>query len=210
MICYGNAFSVTTLWITCVISLMEGRDFTGGWHNLPGSIKARAVEPASASEMKQPRKGMPEIWPCDAASLSLWGNMVTYGNEMPTPPDFQIPAQCGWSTARAGEKRGHEGPWVASQRPTSESESRSPREGRAEDSRLLKASSSTTGISSLASGSSKVLKARGDLTTLAETVELSEGRPLHTDSLNREVYYTPHAGHPVRRLTQSLPITQLS
>ncbi len=84
MICYGNAFSVTTLWITCVISLMEGRDFTGGWRNRPGSIKARAVEPASASEMKQPHKGMPEIWPCDAASHSLRGNMVTYGNEMPT------------------------------------------------------------------------------------------------------------------------------
>ncbi len=45
---YGNAFSVTTLWISCVICPKDGRDITGGWRNQPGSIKARAVEPASA------------------------------------------------------------------------------------------------------------------------------------------------------------------
>ncbi len=33
---------------TCVICPMDGRDITGGWRNRPGSIKARAVEPASA------------------------------------------------------------------------------------------------------------------------------------------------------------------
>ncbi len=189
---------------------MEGRDFTGGWHNLPGSIKARAVEPASASEMKQPRKGMPEIWPCDAASLFLWGKHGYIWERDAHAAGHPIPAQCDGAQLgqeKKGAMRGHD--W----HPKGQllKVSLGPQErGRAEDSRLLKASSSTTGISSLASGSSKILKARGDLTTLAETVELSEGRPLHTDSLNREVYYTPHAGHPVRRLTQSLQITQLS
>ncbi len=44
---YGNAPSVTALWITCVICPKDGRDVTSGWRNRPGSIKARAVEPAS-------------------------------------------------------------------------------------------------------------------------------------------------------------------
>ncbi len=46
---FGNTFRVTTLWITCVIRPMDERDVTGGVTWRPGSIKARAVEPASAS-----------------------------------------------------------------------------------------------------------------------------------------------------------------
>ncbi len=70
----GNATSVTVLW-THVKTPTDGRDVTGGWRNRPGSIKARAVEPASASGMKQPLAGMPEVWPRDAASRSSrnWG-----------------------------------------------------------------------------------------------------------------------------------------
>ncbi len=37
------------LWTTCVICPMDGGDVTGGWRNRPGSLKAHAVEPASAS-----------------------------------------------------------------------------------------------------------------------------------------------------------------
>ncbi len=68
---YGNAPSVTALWITCVICPKDGWDVTDGWCNRPGSIKAHAVEPASVSGMKQPLAGMPEVWPRDAASRSL-------------------------------------------------------------------------------------------------------------------------------------------
>ncbi len=39
---------------TCVICPTDGRDVTGGWRNRPGSIKARAVEPASAFVIQQP------------------------------------------------------------------------------------------------------------------------------------------------------------
>ncbi len=56
---------------TCVICPTDGRDVTGGWRNRPGSIKAHAVEPASASGMKQLLAGMPEVWPRDAASRSF-------------------------------------------------------------------------------------------------------------------------------------------
>ncbi len=44
---------MTALW-TRVICPKDGRDVTGGWHNRPGSIKARAVEPASAFFIQQP------------------------------------------------------------------------------------------------------------------------------------------------------------
>ncbi len=49
----GNATSVTVLW-THVKTPTDGRDVTGGWRNRPGSIKARAVEPASAFVIQQP------------------------------------------------------------------------------------------------------------------------------------------------------------
>ncbi len=62
----------------CNLSKGWGRDVTGGWRNRPGIIKACAVEPVSASGMKQPLAGMPEVWPQDAASHSRRGTMVTY------------------------------------------------------------------------------------------------------------------------------------
>ncbi len=39
---------------TCENCPTDGRDVTGGWRNRPGSIKARAVEPASAFVIQQP------------------------------------------------------------------------------------------------------------------------------------------------------------
>ncbi len=39
---------------TCVICPTDGRDVTGRWRNRPGSINARAVEPASAFVIQQP------------------------------------------------------------------------------------------------------------------------------------------------------------
>ncbi len=94
--CYGNAFSMTTLWIwiTCVMSPMDGWDVTGGVTYRQGNLKARVVEPASASRNEASARR-------DAGSMTLrrsisfpLGTMVTC-----------VTWRCSPSGTRAASKR---------------------------------------------------------------------------------------------------------
>ncbi len=74
----GNAISDVQLWIICVISQIDGQT-SGAVDVMTRMLKSTwCAAGASFQEWSIALVGMPELWPCDAASRSLGGTMVTY------------------------------------------------------------------------------------------------------------------------------------
>ncbi len=74
----GNAISVVQLWIICVFSQNWWPDVRCG-DVMTSMLKSTwCAAGASFQEWSIALVGMPEVWPCDAASRSLGGTRVTY------------------------------------------------------------------------------------------------------------------------------------